>query len=144
MTDKFPMHSDFPMDEAYSGKARERGFDREHGLQLFEEWRNYWTDFGKEHPGDQRSQKTARGWLMCWDNNIKRKAKNGCARSKPRQRFQFRNEPDALPPDLDLTRRWVGGRAYTWPDALEIRARLNTRTGISADEQQVLREWGLK
>ena len=107
MTDKFPMHSDFPMDEAYQAKARERGFGSDKALWLFEEWREYWT-------GRPSEEKTPRGWLQCWDNNLKRKARNGAGKEPRPGRF-YRDAPsDALLPDADLTRRWVGGLAYTY------------------------------
>ena len=134
MTDKFPMHSDFPMDEAYKAKAAERGFAGDKALWLFEEWREYWT-------GRPSEEKTPRGWLQCFDNNLKRKARNGAGKEPRPGRF-YRDAPsDALLPDADLTRRWVGGIAYTWTQYLDIRQRARAGMAISDTERQVMKAW---
>lgn len=137
MTDKFPMHQDFPMDAAYSAKANERGFDPDRALWHFEEWRDYWTGRPSEH-------KTPRGWLQCWDNNLKAKARNAAKRvpNRPSGRFERNRQDDRLLSNPAI--RWVGGIGYNFVQAKQIEERSGLRGGISEDERAVLRAWNLK
>lgn len=43
----------------------------------------------------------------------------------------------------DITRRWVGGRAYSYTDALGFRQNLRSGYDVSADEREAMRLWGL-
>ncbi len=132
MTDKFPMHSDFPMDAPYSAKARERGFGQDKGLSLFEEWRDYWTDRGEE--------KTPRGWLQCWDNNLKRKAKSAAVyNGQNRSRFERKPQTDAIAPGPRMV--WIGGRGYGFLDILPLKHKQASGADLDPDEQQALEAW---
>ena len=127
MTDKFPMHSDFPMDEAYKAKAAERGFAGDKALWLFEEWRGYWT-------GRPSMERTPRGWLQCWDNNLKPKARNGAANGKG-NRFE-RRDNDRLPSQPRTV--WVGGRGWSPADIIGLRRKQALRQPLDRDEQLAL------
>ncbi len=127
MSDAFSMHNDFPMDEAYKAKAAERGFAGDRALWLFEEFREYWTG----RPGEQ---KTPRGWLQCWDNNLKRKARNGAMNSKP-NRFERRDD-NRMPTRPQII--WVGGRGFGPADMIGIRRKVSLRQPLDRDEQLAL------
>ena len=131
MTDKFAMHLDFPMDEAYQAKARARGFGRDKGLWHFEEWRRYWTGRPNEH-------KTPRGWLQCWDNNLKRIARNGADRNH-NNRFERKPQNDRLP--SNPAGLWIGGRRFTAFDMIALRRKQSLRQPLEPDEQQALEQW---
>ncbi len=136
MTDKFPMHSDFPMDEAYKAKAAERGFAPDRAVWLFERWREYWI-------GRTDTERTPRGWAQCWDNDLKSKARNGARNSKGGRFERYSKEPGPLP-NRDINRRWIGGRAYEYPDFLAIRQRARAGMAISDEERQVMKAWEAK
>ena len=123
MTDKFPMHSDFPMDEAYKAKAAERGFSGDKALWLFEEWRQYWT-------GRPNEEKTSRGWIQCFDNNLKRKARNG-AMNGISSRFE-RRDSNTMPTRPQII--WVGGRGFGPADMIAIRRKQALRQPLDHDE----------
>ena len=44
----------------------------------------------------------------------------------------------------DITKRWVGGRSYTFMDALGFRQQKRSGGRLSADEEEVMRLWNLK
>ena len=132
MTDKFPMHSDFPMDEAYSAKARECGFGQDQALKLFEEWRGFWA--GAAKAGDKRATKTPRGWLTCWHTNIKRKASNRAINGIS-SKFERRDDI-RLPSQPSMI--WVGGRGWSPADIIGLRRKQALRQPLDRDEQLAL------
>ncbi len=128
MSDKFPMRPDFPMDETYKVKARERGFGNEIAESHFDEWCNYWYERGEE--------KTPRGWLQCWDNNLKRKAKSAAVyNGQSRNRFERRDD-SRMPTRPQII--WVGGRGFGPADMIGIRRKVSLRQPLDRDEQLAL------
>lgn len=132
MTDKFPMRPDFPMDAAYMAKARERGFGNAAAESHFDEWCNYWHERGEE--------KTPRGWLMCWDNNLKRKAKNAAVyNGQNRSRFERKPTTDTIAPGPRMV--WIGGRGYGFLDILPLKHKQASGAKLDPDEQRALEAW---
>ena len=132
MTDKFPMRPDFPMDTAYSKKAAERGFSRERGLALFGEWRAYWTERGEE--------KTTRGWLACWNNNLIRKAKSAAVyNGSDPSRFERKPNTDTIAPGPRMV--WTGGRGWGFLQILELKHKRVSGVSLDPDEQAALEAW---
>ena len=132
MTDKFPMRPDFPMDDAYKAKARERGFGNATAESHFDEWCNYWYERGED--------KTPRGWLQCWDNNLKRKAKSAAVyNGSDRSRFERKPQTDTIAPGPRMV--WIGGRGFGFTDILAIKRKQSLRQTLDRDEQQALEAW---
>ncbi len=134
MTDKFAMHDEFPMGKEYQDKASERGFTPDSRLYYFEEWREYWSSIGAE--------KTARGWLQCWDNNLKRKAKSAALyNGNRRNRFERRqkNDADTIAPGPRMI--WIGGRGYGFLDILPLKHKQASGARLDPDEQRALEAW---
>ena len=129
MTDKFPMHSDFPMDEAYKAKAAERGFAGDKALWLFEEWRQYWT-------GRPSMERTPRGWLQCWDNNLKAKARNG-ARNTKGGRFERRDD-NRMPTQPSII--WIGGRGFGPAEIIGLRRKRSLLRPLEWEEREALKK----
>ncbi len=128
MTDKFPMHSDFPMDEAYKAKAAERGFDPGKALWLFERWREYWI-------GRTDTERTPRGWAQCWDNDLKSKARNG-ARNTKGGRFERRDD-NRMPTQPSII--WVGGRGYGPAEIIGLRRKRSLLRPLEWEEREALK-----
>ncbi len=132
MTDKFPMRSDFPMGKEYQDKASERGFNPDSRLYYFEEWREYWSSIGAE--------KTPRGWLQCWDNNLKRKAKSAALyNGQNRSRFERKPTTDSVAPGPRMI--WIGGRGYGFLDILPLKHKQASGVRLDPDERQALEAW---
>ena len=126
MTDKFPMHAEFPMDETFLQKARDRGQHEALARDNFARWRSFWIDTGQ--------QRTLRGWLKCWDNDCIKRARwaAGAAaqRAEPEKRIPSQRKQVA-----------VGGRIYSFPDILAIKRKQSLRQTLDREEQQALEAW---
>lgn len=132
MTDAFPMHDTFPMDQAYSTKAAERGFGRDRALQIFEEWRSYWTERGEP--------KTPRGWLACWNNNLIRKAKSAAVNNgNGKNRFERKPDANTITPGPRMV--WVGGMGYGFLQILPLMHRRAGGDRLTPEEQMALTLW---
>ena len=125
-SDKFPMHDEFPMDEVYLQKARDRGQHEALARDNFKRWRSFWKNTGQK--------RTPRGWLKCWDNDCIKRARwaAGVAQQKaePEKRIPAQRQQVA-----------VGGRIYSFSDILTIRRKQSLRQALDTDEQQALEAW---
>jgi len=99
---------------------------------IWAEFKDYWT-------AKSGANATKRDWPATWRNWCRK------AEGDKRNRTRFSNTPssDNLLPDKDLTRRWVGGIAYNYVDALAIRQKKRAGIYVSPEEAEAMRLWNL-
>ncbi|MGI9490468.1 MAG: hypothetical protein ACR2RF_32165 [Geminicoccaceae bacterium] len=133
--EKFSLHRGFPFDDVYRQKAAERGFPPgEKTDWLFREWLAFWIAVAEK--GEDRGFKTARGWLTCWDHNLKRKAANGTIKGS--SKFETREQANRAPAKQ---KEYAG--SISWSLGAGIAAKRKKAAGqpLDSDEQQALEQW---
>ena len=132
MTDKFPMHPDFPLDQAYLDKAAKHGFGTAAAREQFEGFKAYWIERG--------TARTPRGWLQCWGNRMESQARHRAAcNGLPRNRFERKPDSDRLPSRPAMI--WIGGRGFTGADIIALKHKAASRRSLDPEEQAALRKW---
>ena len=98
-----------------------------------------WADFRDFWTAKTGANATKKDWPATW----RRWCRNNEGKTQNRGRFVNNVGSDTLMPDRDITRRWVGGRAYSYIDALDIRQRVRGNIVVTDDEREAMKAWNL-
>ena len=102
--------------------------------RIWAEFQDYWT-------AKTGADATKKDWAATWRNWCRRAEDMNSKRSPGR--FQNNAAPADMPANHDLTQRWVGGRSYSWCDALSFRQRARAGQPLNSDERAAMEAWGL-